>query len=280
MQREPAHEGPAGRRACQRCGPQRRVRVVPVMFNGKVALVTGASSGIGRAAAQMLAAAGARVICADLQLPDLTASGIGDSGSAHEVDVTDELAWDDLIREQTSRGERIDYLVQSAGVFRLADVIDESVEDWDRILRVNLRGTWLGMRHVIPVMIRQGAGAVVNISSAVIARGAPSTAAYTASKSGVAGLTMQASVQYAHHGIRVNGVAPGTVDTAMWHAAAPDPEASKKLGDAIPIGRIAQPGEIAATALFLCSDDASYILGQTLVVDGGWTVSDSALQFS
>lgn len=247
-------------------------------FVGAVALVTGAAGGIGRAISRQLAREGALVVVADIADGGDTLALVerdGGTGTCLRMDVSDATRVAEGIAKVLETHRRIDVLFNNAGV-ELSRTLHETTEaEWDRVLDVNLKAMYLVCRRVLPAMMRQGGGAVVNTSSISGLLGWPASAAYCASKAGVIGLTRQMAVDYAPHGIRVNCICPGTTLTPMIErlfAEDRDPAAFRKSIEARhPLGRLARPEEIAEAALFLASAEASFITGAALPVDGGYT---------
>jgi meso-butanediol dehydrogenase / (S,S)-butanediol dehydrogenase / diacetyl reductase len=235
---------------------------------GQTALVTGAGRGIGRGVAQELAAAGARVVAADLDLAsaEQTIAGLPDGGQAALVDVSDPASVDRLLG---SVPVPIDILVNVAGVLTISPVVDLPVEDWDRVMAVNARGTFLVTKATLPGMIAAGSGAIINISSAAGKDGAATAAHYSASKFAVIGFTQALAKEVAEHGIRVNAVCPGVVRTAMIAdaAAAWDVPADQLVNDWQLIKRAQEAREIGAAVVFLAV--MSSMTGQSINVDGG-----------
>jgi NAD(P)-dependent dehydrogenase (short-subunit alcohol dehydrogenase family) len=241
---------------------------------GAGAVVTGAGSGMGRATAHAAAARGMRVLCLDVAGAAMTAGEIaGNGGEAHalEADVSSAGDWERVAASTKELVGDALLLANIAGVQPQGDTVLEQDEDgWDRILGVNLKGVWLGMRALLPGMLERGEGRIVNVASLAADTGLPGLAAYTASKAGVAGLTRQAAVEYAPAGIRINALAPGMIETPM--ITGNPPEALQAFLEKTPAGRPGQPEEIAEIILFLAGPDAGFITGQTISVDGGWGI--------
>jgi len=245
-------------------------------FHGKVAIVTGAGSGIGRAAAQAFARTGANVIVADVHGHDgaETARLITDAGGNAvfvKVDVSRAAEVEAMASTAVRTWGRLDYAYNNAGIAEpRIPLTDLSEEVWDQTIDINLKGVWLCMKYEIPQMLRHGRGAIVNMSSAVGLVAARQQAAYVASKHGVVGLTKAAALEYAHAGIRVNAICPGAIRTpALDRFITDNPQIEARLVGRYPIGRLGTPEEVAAAAVWLCSDAAAFITGHTLVMDGG-----------
>ena len=239
-------------------------------FDGKIAFVTGAGSGIGLAAARRIADEGGTVVCA-VQTEDQRAA-TGELESV-VIDVADERSWAAVVDGVVSDHGGIDVLVCSAGILRKGTAEETTLDLWNEVLAVNLNGAFLGARLVIPLMRARGGGAIVNISSLNGIRGTPGALAYAASKGGVVALTMSMALDHARDNIRVNCICPGSIHTPMVqavYAETPDPEAARQARIAMhPLGRDGVPEDIAATIAFLASDDASFMTGQAVAVDGG-----------
>ncbi|MEB0113682.1 SDR family oxidoreductase [Variovorax sp. RTB1] len=245
-------------------------------FEGKVVLVTGASTGIGRATAIAFANAGARLILGDIdkRSADTAAAIVAAGGQAQFVptDVSDPESVRALVDAAVQTYGRLDAAFNNAGLLPpTADFADMSVEDFDRTIAVDLRGVFLCLKYEIGAMLKTGGGAIVNTASVAGVVADPGMASYVAAKHGVVGLTKAAALDYATRNIRVNAVAPGLVATPMTNRWLDDPGFAAKLMQNSPIGRAAQPEEIAGTVLHLCSSAASFTTGQTFVVDGGQT---------
>jgi NAD(P)-dependent dehydrogenase (short-subunit alcohol dehydrogenase family) len=251
---------------------------MPEDLRGKAALVTGAGSGIGRAASLKLAEAGARVVVADLNEESArsTAARILDGGgeaTAVRVDVAKAAEVAAMVEVAMVEFGGLDVAVNNAGVGGAGGRTHEQEEaDWQRTLAVNLTGVWLSMKYELPPMLERGAGSIVNVASVAGVVGFPRHCAYSASKHGVIGLTRSAALEYARKGIRVNAVCPAFTDTPMVEAMLESADDLRpRLEAAIPLGRFGRPEEVADAILYLCSARAGFVTGQTLVLDGGLT---------
>jgi NAD(P)-dependent dehydrogenase (short-subunit alcohol dehydrogenase family) len=249
-------------------------------FEGQVALVTGASSGMGLATARAFAAAGASVVLADINEDSLRAATDSLTANGHQAlgivcDVADEDQVAALVERTVATYGRLDTAFNNAGIqVPPSDAADEPTEIFDRVNAINLRGIWACMKYELRQMREQRSGAIVNCSSLGGLVGLPGRASYHASKHGVLGLTKSAALEYAPRGVRVNAVCPGTIDTPM----VADMLAKGELGMAEalrnqPIGRLGTADEIAAAVLWLCSPGASFVIGVALPVDGGYTAA-------
>jgi NAD(P)-dependent dehydrogenase (short-subunit alcohol dehydrogenase family) len=258
-------------------------------FTGKVALITGAGNGIGRQTALAFAASGAKVVAVDMDLAgaERTAGTIqqrGGQARAHPADVTKSNEVQGYVKAALDAYGRIDSFFNNAGIEgRVAPIAEYDEAVFDQVLAVNVKGVFLGLRHVLPVMLQQKAGAVVNTASVAGLLATPGMSAYVASKHAVIGLTKASAGEVARSGVRVNAVCPGPIDTRMIHALegqlnASDPASvGKRYQAALPIGRYGTPEEVANVVLFLCSDLASNITGAQYVVDGGRTAVGGAI---
>jgi 3alpha(or 20beta)-hydroxysteroid dehydrogenase len=243
---------------------------------GKVALITGAAQGMGAAHARALAREGAKVAIADIAADageQLAAElrNTGRASSYHDHDVTDPTAWRELVAAVEQTHGPIDVLVNNAGVQVRSVGIEADDEEWAKVIAVNQRGVFLGMRAVIPGMKRNGSGSIVNIASVAALVGLSGSIPYQASKSAVLGLTRGAAVSYGPDNIRVNAICPGLVVTGMTQSASP--AAVDAMKTQIPLRRDGRPEEISAAVLFLASDESSYITGVVLPIDGGFVAT-------
>ncbi len=249
------------------------------LLDGRVALITGAASGIGRASSLVFAAEGAKLVLSDVndaggeEAARLVGERGGEAVYVH-CDVADPASVRALVRAAVEQYGRLDSAFNNAGIGGAsAPVADYELEAWNRVLAINLTGVFLCMQSELRQMVAQGTGAIVNAASVVGVMGYPNLAGYNAAKHGVVGLTRTAALEYARHGIRVNAVCPGWTETPMvmdqGPAPASDPEVHAAIAGLAPMRRLGRPEEIARTAAWLCSDAASFVTGQPLVVDGG-----------
>jgi NAD(P)-dependent dehydrogenase (short-subunit alcohol dehydrogenase family) len=247
-------------------------------LDGKVALITGAASGIGRIAATLFAQEGARVVLTDVadEAGEAAAGEIEASGGAAayvHADVSSAADAEAMVAFAVKRYGSLDILYNNAGIFHARDnsVTDTPEDIWDRVIDINLKGVFLGCCYGIPAMLESGGGSIINVASFVAVMGsATSQISYTASKGGVLAMSRELGVQYARSGIRVNALCPGPVNTLLLtELFAKDPERAARRLVHVPVGRFAEPEEIAAAVAFLASDDASFITASTFLVDGG-----------
>ncbi len=250
-------------------------------LDGKVAVITGAGSGIGRVAASLFAAEGAQVVVADVvgEQADAAVADIQEAGgtaTAVAVDVSDEGQVGTMIDHAVATYGGVHVLFNNAGIFPDDDggILDTPPSTWQKVMDVNLKGVWLGCRAAVPAMLDSGGGSIVNVASFVALVGAATAQmAYTASKGGVLAMTRELAVEYARKGIRANSICPGPIETPLLAELLSDPERRQRRLVHIPMGRFGRPEEIAKAALFLASDDASFVTGSALVVDGGITAA-------
>ena len=254
-------------------------------LEGKTVIITGGASGVGEAASRLFAAEGAKLVIADIQgeLASTLAKEIGGDCIAQEVDVSRDDDVENVVNTALESFGRLDVMFNNAGVGGAEGLIHETPEEvFDRYIATNLKGVWLGIKHAIDPMLEAGGGSIVNTASVSAHLGIPQQGAYGASKGGVVQLTRVAAVEYAESNIRVNAICPGAILTPLVYNN-PDldykldvEDAKKQLASAQPIPRACMPIDVANAALYLASDDSSFITGTTTIVDGGWTASGVA----
>jgi NAD(P)-dependent dehydrogenase (short-subunit alcohol dehydrogenase family) len=250
-------------------------------LDGRVAIVTGGANGMGRAASILFGCEGAHVVVADIDeagagetLAAVEAAG-GD-GMAVRVDVADAGEQEALVAAAFDRFGAVNVFYNNAGILPAADggVLDTDEATWQRVMDVNLKGVWLGCRAAIPAMLRCGGGSIINVASFVAFMGAATAQiAYTSSKGGVLAMTREIAVEYARQGIRANALCPGPIDTPLLAELLADPVRRQRRLVHIPMGRLGRAEELATAALFLASDDSSFMTGSALIVDGGITAA-------
>ena len=247
-------------------------------LEGKVALVTGGARGIGRAICEALAEAGAKVAVSDLRLDDAKATADAINGMAVEMNVMDFGAIAHGVKQVEDAFGGIDILVNNAGIFNMASIDKVTVEDYRRQYDINVGGTIFACQAVVPSMKRRGGGAIINFSSQAGRRGEPNIVLYCSTKAAVISITQSLALELAGDNIRVNAIAPGVIDTPMWDVVdaqfaeyenKPKGQKKREVGEAVPLGRMGNPKDVADPVVFLASDDARYITAQTLNVDGG-----------
>jgi NAD(P)-dependent dehydrogenase (short-subunit alcohol dehydrogenase family) len=250
-------------------------------LDGKVALITGAGNGMGRCAAELFAAEGARIVVADFDenLGNATVeaiTGAGGEAAFVAVDVADNEQVAAMVQFARSQYGGLHVLYNNAGIFPADDggVTETPESTWERVMDVNLKGVWLGCKHGVPAMVASGGGSIINVASFVAIVGAATAQiAYTASKGGVLSMTREIAVEYARQGIRANALCPGPIETPLLEELLSDPARRARRMVHIPMGRLGRAEELAKAALFLASDDASFMTGAALVVDGGITAA-------
>ena len=243
-------------------------------LHGKVAVITGAARGQGAAAARRFVAEGALVLLCDVDDDPgrHLAAQLGQTAWYRRLDVSDEHAWAATVREVEQAFGRLDVLVNNAGVMSFSPLVDTSLAEYERVVRINQVGTFLGMRECVPLMKRRGSGSIVNVSSVEGLAGMPWMTAYAASKFAIRGMTKVAAAELGPHGVRVNSVNPGAIDPAMAATALGAPVDLGMVGDRVPLGRDVQAEEVANLVLFLASDESAYCTGGEFVADGGAAV--------
>jgi len=255
-----------------------------MILTNDVAIVTGGASGIGRAIAIRFASEGAKIVIADLQNESLfpeekpdTVSVIQKSGAETlfiKTDVSSSREVNSLVAETITKFNKVNILVNVAGIFIRNPIVDVSDGEWDQVININLRGYFYTMRAVIPHMLKQGGGRIVNVSSIHGIRGTGTAATYCASKGGVEQLTRQVAVDYAKQNIRVNAVAPGTTRTHMCQPYLETPSIRAEYDRrTLTSPRLGTPEDVASAALFLVDPENDFVMGTTLIVDGGWTIT-------
>ena len=250
-------------------------------LDGKVALITGAASGMGKVAASLFASEGAKVVLADVtddagqQSAEEIASNGGQAAFVH-ADVSNAESAEQMVQRAVETFGSLDVLYNNAGVFPADDdsATNTPESTWDRVMAINLKGVFLGCKFGIPAMLESGGGSIVNVASFVALMGAATPQiAYTASKGGVLAMTREIAVEFARKGIRANALCPGPIETPLLQELLADPQRRERRLVHIPMGRFGQAEEIARAALFLASDDSSFMTGAALVVDGGITAA-------
>jgi NAD(P)-dependent dehydrogenase (short-subunit alcohol dehydrogenase family) len=247
-------------------------------LDGKVALITGGGSGMGKVASELFASEGARVVLTDVndEAGEATASGIGDAAHYVHADVSKDAEAQAMVAATIDRFGRLDVLYNNAGIMPLDDasITEADGAIWDAVLAVNVKGVAFGCKYGIPAMLATGGGAIINVASFVAWMGAAtSQTAYTASKGAVLAMTREIAVEYARTGIRCNALCPGPIETPLLLALLSDDAKKQRRFVHIPMGRLGHAEELAKAALFLASDDSSYMTGASLIVDGGITAA-------
>ncbi|MGB9883208.1 MAG: SDR family NAD(P)-dependent oxidoreductase [Microgenomates group bacterium] len=246
-------------------------------LQNKVAIVTGAGSGIGQATAVLFAKEGAKVVVANRRVEkgEATVAQIKNQGGEAIFIQTDVSRWEDvdnMVKKTVETYGKVDVLVNNAGIVRFGPLHQTSDQDWDDILNINLKGVFYGMKRVIPEMLKNGKGKIINIASIAGLVGFDQIGPYCASKGGVIALTREAALEYAKNKINVNCIAPGVIRTEMTAGMLEDEMTKKGFENQTPYPRLGEPEDIANAALYLASDESDFVTGEVLVVDGGWTV--------
>jgi 3alpha(or 20beta)-hydroxysteroid dehydrogenase len=243
-------------------------------LSGKVAIITGGARGQGAAEARLFASEGATVVITDLLEAEGRAVATEIQGTFLRHDVASESAWQTVVRDVLAAHGHIDVLVNNAGIFRRGGLRNTTLDEYRKVIDINQVGVFLGMQAVAPTMIEQRAGSIVNISSIAGFLGSAGAIAYGASKWAVRGMTKAAGVELAKHGVRVNSIHPGIIDTDMMsEVTGGDAERYQRLQRTVPMGRAAGADEVAKLALFLASDDSAYCTASEFIVDGGVTAT-------
>ncbi|MFC2024380.1 SDR family NAD(P)-dependent oxidoreductase [Chloroflexota bacterium] len=255
-------------------------------LEGKVSIITGAGSGMGRVAAKLFAKEGAKVVAVDwvAESGEETVKSIRDDGGEAifiKADVSKEDNVEKMVKVAVDSYDRLDIIYNNAGVADFlydgaAPTAECTMRTWDNVTGVDLKGVWLGMKYAIPQMIKTGGGSIISVASIAGTRGVPNLPAYTASKAGLIGLSRAAAIEYATKNIRVNVISPGQIATDLMMKVFEEDDAAKsklkQFLSSIPFGRMGEPEEVVKVALFLASDDSSYVTGQVIAVDGGMYV--------
>ena len=245
-------------------------------LENKVVLISGGAKGMGAVEAKLFAKEGAKIVIGDL----LEAEGKRVEAEINEtggecifvpLDVTDEAQWEQAVAAAVARFGKLDVLVNNAGIYRSHTVEETTSDEWDQVMDINAKGVFLGAKHSIPAMRKAGGGSIINISSVAGLVGNAFSSAYNASKGAVRLFTKSTAIQYASEGIRSNSIHPGVIETDMTVEAIANPRFKKERLDPTPLARLGQPEDVAYGALYLASDESSFVTGAELVIDGGWT---------
>ena len=245
-------------------------------LENKVVFISGGAKGMGAVEAKLFAKEGAKIVIGDLLEEEgkRTEAEINETGGEClfvPLDVTNEQQWEQAVAAAVGRFGKLDVLVNNAGIFRSHPVEETSSDEWDQVMDINAKGVFLGAKHCIPAMRAAGGGSIINISSVAGLVGNPFSSAYNASKGAVRLFTKSTAIQYAAEGIRSNSIHPGVIETDMTAEAIADARFKAERLDPTPLARLGQPEDVAYGALYLASDESSFVTGAELVIDGGWT---------
>jgi cyclopentanol dehydrogenase len=254
----------------------KKIGAIAMRLENKVAVISGGARGMGAVEAMLFAKEGAKVVIGDMLEDEgrKTEAEINEAGGECvfvSLDVSDESAWEKAVGEAVSRFGKLDILVNNAGIYRAHNVEETSSEEWDQIMDINAKGVFLGTKYAIPAMRKASGGSIVNISSVAGLVGSRETSAYNASKGAVRLLTKSTAIQYASEGIRANSVHPGTIETPMTEGFLADETKRADRLNRTPLKRLGRPEDVAYGALYLASDESSFVTGSELVIDGGRT---------
>ena len=245
-------------------------------LENKVVLISGGAKGMGAVEAKLFAKEGAKIVIGDLLEDEgrKVEAEINETGGEClfvPLDVTDEDQWEQAVAATVARFGKLDVLINNAGIFRNSRVEETSSDEWDQVMDITAKGVFLGAKAAIPAMRQAGGGSIINLSSVAGLVGAAYSSAYSASKGAVRLFTKSTAIQYAADGIRSNSIHPGVIETDMTAEAIADARFKKERLDPTPLGRLGQPEDVAYGALYLASDESSFVTGAELVIDGGWT---------
>ncbi|MAF37543.1 MAG: cyclopentanol dehydrogenase [Chloroflexi bacterium] len=245
-------------------------------LQNKVALISGGAKGMGAVEAKLFAKEGARIVIGDVletegKQIESEINEIGGECLFVPLDVTDENQWNEAVAATVRRFSKLDILINNAGIFRTSRVEETSSAEWDHVMDINAKGVFLGAKAAIPAMREAGGGSIINLSSVAGLVGAAYSSAYSASKGAVRLFTKSTAIQYATDGIRCNSIHPGVIQTDMTREAIADSQFKAQRLDPTPLARLGQPEDVAYGALYLASDESSFVTGAELVIDGGWT---------
>ena len=243
-----------------------------INLTGKVAVITGAGSGIGKETAIRFAQQGASVVCADIRNAEAVAQEITNQGLKAigvQLDVAEWASWENLIEQTEKQFGEVDILCGVAGISEATNILELTEAQFDVMMNINVKGVFFGMKAVLPAMLKKQAGKIVNVASLAAHCGLAGLPSYSASKGAVIAMSRQVAMDYAKHNIQVNVLSPGIIATPILENNSP--EMTKAFTAATPAGRLGKPVEMADTLLFLCAEESGFLTGQTIIVDGGWS---------